>query len=226
MNVIQPCQVDERVTVKSAEKRQATLPRRSFLRRAGLSFGALTCADFLRYFAAYGATRDDRADRLASGAFQANENPRFLTYWYLEGGWCGYDMFNPVMTANNVHKRLDRISDERYRVLRWGDEDYTIYQQGNIRYGYLARAGKDLFNDMAVISSMHTGSGHSRDRLKVHMGHYNLRQSEEREEDERSVMQAFAEVYGQRFALPSLSWHWWLSDGELNEVQYRGRRGY
>ncbi len=226
MNAIQPCQVDERVTVKSEEKRLATLPRRSFLRRAGLSFGALTCADFLRYFAAYGAPRDDRADRLASGAFQANENPRFLTYWYLEGGWCGYDMFNPVMTANNIHKRLDRISDERYRVLRWGDEDYTIYQQGNIRYGYLARAGKDLFDDMAVISSMHTGSGHSRDRLKVHMGHYNLRQSEEREEDERSVMQAFAEVFGQRFVLPSLSWHWWLSDGELNEVQYRGKRGY
>ena len=226
MNAIQPCQVDERVTVKPVEKSPATLPRRSFLRRAGIGFGALTCANFLRYFAAHGAPRDERADRLASGAVQAGENPRFLTYWYLEGGWCGYDMFNPVMTANNVHKRLDRISDERYRVLRWGDEEYTIYQQGNIRYGYLARAGKDLFGDMAVISSMHTGSGHSRDRLKVHMGHYNLRQSEEREEDERSVMQAFAEVYGQRFALPSLSWHWWLSDGELNEVQYRGRRGY
>ena len=26
--------------------------------------------------------------------------------------------------------------------------------------------------------------------------------------------------------LPNLSWHWWLSDGELNEVQYTGRKGY
>ena len=39
-------------------------------------------------------------------------------------------------------------------------------------------------------------------------------------------MQAFAEEYGQAYALPNLSWHWWLSDGELNEVQYTGRRGY
>ncbi|MDP6506357.1 MAG: hypothetical protein QF886_22225, partial [Planctomycetota bacterium] len=46
------------------------------------------------------------------------------------------------------------------------------------------------------------------------------------QEDERSVMQAFAEVYGQPYLLPNLSWHWWLSDGELNEVQYTGRRGY
>ena len=48
----------------------------------------------------------------------------------------------------------------------------------------------------------------------------------EREDDERSVMQAFAEAAGQAFLLPNLSWHWWLSDGELNEVQYTGRRGY
>ncbi len=226
MRAIPPCQVDEQVTAKHTGKEPATLPRRSFLWQTGLSFGALTCADFLRYFAAYGTPHDERADRLAASAVQANDHPRFLTYWYLEGGWCGYDMFNPVMTANNVHERLERISDERYRVLHWGNADYTIYQHGNIRYGYLASAGKELLGDMAVLSSMHTGSGHSRDRLKIHMGHYNLRQSDEREEDERSVMQAFAEVYGQQFALPNLSWHWWLSDGELNEVQYRGRRGY
>ena len=103
---------------------------------------------------------------------------------------------------------------------------FTINTHGNIRYGYLAEAGKDLFSDMAVISSMHTGSGHSRDRLKVHMGHYGFKQTEQREDDERSVMQAFAEQYGQEYVLPSLSWHWWLSDGELNEVQFTGRRGY
>lgn len=203
-----------------------SIPRRRFFRDASLAATALTCADFLRYFKAFGAPRETTADRLADQAVSANDHPRFLTYWFLEGGWCGYDMFNPVMTANHIHKRLDRISDERYRVLRWGEADYTIYEKGNIRYGYLASEGKDLMKDMAVISSMHTGSGHSRDRLKVHMGHYDLRQSDERQDDERSVMQAFSEVYGQNYLLPNLSWHWWLSDGELNEVQYRGRRGY
>src|SRR4029079_17842421 len=64
------------------------------------------------------------------------------------------------------------------------------------------------------------------DRLKAHMGSYNLRLQADREEDERAVMQAFAEVYGQPYVLPNLSWHYWLSDGELNEVQYTGRKGY
>lgn len=168
----------------------------------------------------------ERQDRLAHDAVQANADPRFLVYWYLEGGWCGYDMFNPLMTPNHVVERLEDISAERYRVLKWGEEGYGIYQKGNIRYGYLAEPGKAIISDMAVLSSMHTGSGHSRDRLKVHMGTYGFKQSEEREADERSVMQAFSEVYGQPYALPNLSWHWWLSDGELNEVQYTGKRGY
>jgi hypothetical protein len=190
------------------------------------SLSGLTCADFLSHFAAYGMPPASRADRLAAEAVAANENPHFLVYWFLEGGWCGYDMFNPVNTENNVIHRLDNISDERYRVLPWGQDDYSINTQGNIRYGYLAEPGKELFQDMAVLSSMHTGSGHSRDRLKVHMGDYGIKPTEERKDDERSVMQAFAEVYGQSYVLPSLSWHWWLSDGELNEVQYTGRRGY
>jgi hypothetical protein len=58
------------------------------------------------------------------------------------------------------------------------------------------------------------------------MGEYNLKLQEDRQPDERSVTQAFAEVYGQPYVLPNLSWHWWLSDGELNEVQYTGRKGY
>ena len=226
MNAKKPCQLDSEITAKSGGAPLPRIPRRRFLREATVAATALTCADFLRYFKAHGAPQDERADRLASEAVRANDDPHFLTYWYLEGGWCGYDMFNPVMTANHVHERLDRISDERYRVLDWGDDDYTIYEQGNIRYGYLASEGRDLFSDMAVISSMHTGSGHSRDRLRVHMGQYKMRQSDEREDDERSVMQAFSEVYGQNYVLPNLSWHWWLSDGELNEVQYRGKRGY
>ncbi len=223
----EPCQVDDQI--RGLPDQLATPPwpsRRGFLQRSIGSIAGLTCADFLSYFSAFGMPGEDKSTRMAADATRASENPRFLVYWYLEGGWCGYDMFNPVNTENNVLKRLDNISDERYRVLDWGKDDHTIKTHGDIRYGYLAEPGKDLFPDMAVLSSMQTGSGHSRDRLKVHMGDYAFKQSEEREEDERSVMQAFSEAYGQPYVLPNLSWHWWLSDGELNEVQYTGKRGY
>lgn len=221
------CHVDDQVRPVSAELLSVPWQsRRRFLKRSLASLSGLTCADFLSHFAAHGMPYQPRADRFASEAVAANEDPHFLVYWFLEGGWCGYDMFNPVNTENNVIHRLEKISDERYRVLKWGQDDFSINTEGNIRYGYLAQPGKELFKDMAVLSSMHTGSGHSRDRLKVHMGDYGLKPTDERDDDERSVMQAFAEVYGQSFVLPSLSWHWWLSDGELNEVQYTGRRGY
>lgn len=228
-----PCWVDSRIRSSgssSSDVASSIAPpafsRRSLLRRSGATVAGLTCADFLGYFSAYGMPGEQKATAMARDATRASEDPHFLVYWYLEGGWCGYDMFNPVNTENNVVKRLDDVSDERYRVLDWGKDDYSIKTHGNIRYGYLAEAGKELFPDMAVVSSMHTGSGHSRDRLKVHMGSYGFKQTEEREPDERSVMQAFAEQYGQEYVLPQLSWHWWLSDGELNEVQYTGRRGY
>lgn len=227
MSQSSPCQVDDTIAdCPSVAVMPAWSTRRSFLRRTLGSVAGLTCADFLSYFHAYGMPDDSRASRLAAQATTVNADPHFLVYWYLEGGWCGYDMFNPVNTENNVVKRLENISEERYRVVNWGQDDWSIKTHGNIRYGYLAESGKDLFANMAVVSSMHTGSGHSRERLKVHMGDYGFKQSEERQDDERSVMQAFAEVYGQPYVLPSLSWHWWLSDGELNEVQYTGRRGY
>ena len=142
MNSQAPCDVSLDVVSQNAEPKAIQLPRRRFLRNVGTAAVALTCADFLRYFKAYGAPADGRAERLAGEAVDANDDPHFLTYWYLEGGWCGYDMFNPVMTANNVHQRLERISDERYRVINWGQEDYTIYEQDNIRYGYLASGGE------------------------------------------------------------------------------------
>ena len=221
-----PCEIEDQIRLSGEQLWAPQSTRRRFMARSLASVAGLTCADFLSHFAAYGMPDEGRADRLSAEAVAANEDPHFLVYWYLEGGWCGYDMFNPVNTENNVVNRLESISDERYRVLHWGRDDYTIKTQGNIRYGFLAEPGKDLFPDMAVLSSMHTGSGHSRDRLKVHMGSYGFRQTDQREDDERSVMQAFAEVYGQPYALPNLSWHWWLSDGELNEAQYTGRRGY
>ena len=229
-----PCDVGSQISSghanSPAERAGRVAPprqsRRSVVRRSLATLGGLTCADFLAYFAAYGMPGEQRANQLAADASRAGDAPHFLVYWYLEGGWCGYDMFNPVNTENNVLNRLDDVSDERYRVLDWGQDDCHIRSEGNIRYGYLAESGRDLFKDMAVVSSMQTGSGHSRDRLKVHMGSYGFKQTENREDDERSVMQAFAEQYGQSYVLPNLSWHWWLSDGELNEVQYTGRRGY
>ena len=221
------CHVDSEVRFANPQPAsERRTGRRQFIKRVGLTTAGLGCADFLSYFFTFGLPRDRRAVALAEGASRAAENKRFLVYWFLEGGWQGYDMFNPVMTENNIHQRLDNPSHERYRVLHFGEPGYGIYNHGRIRYGYLAEAGKDLFGDMAVLSSVHTGTSHSRERLKAHIGSYKFRPQDEREEDERSVMQAFAEVYGQPCALPNLSWHWWLSDGELNEAQYTGRRGY
>jgi hypothetical protein len=200
--------------------------RRDFLQRSAVTTAALTGADFLRYFLNFGLPESSRAHAMAADRVRGAPEPHFLIYWFLEGGWMGYDMFNPVETPNHVIARLPNISDERYRVLKWGSDGYDIKRHGNIRYGYLAEPSKDLFGDMAVISSMHTGSFHSGDRLKAHLGSYKLRLQDDRQDDERSVMQAFAEARGQSYVLPNLSWHWWLSDGELNEVQYTGRKGY
>lgn len=204
------------------------LSRRAFLRKsARRTVVALTCADFLAYFLASGlpALGAKDAGRVRDKVAEA-DRPHYLIYWFMEGGWESYDMFSPVETPNNVLHRLDDTSKERYRVLHWGEPGYTIQTQGNIRYGYLAEKGKDLFGDMAVLSSMETGDFHSGDRLKAHMGSYDFSTSADREDDERSVMQAFCEVYGQPYILPHVSWHYWLADGELNEVDYAGRKGY
>jgi hypothetical protein len=204
------------------------LNRREFFKRVGATTAALTCADFLGFFNCFGLPDTGRAFAQSAQAVANEGEPHFLIYWFLEGGWESYDMFSPVVTPNNIfpNNRLPNPSDERYRVLKFGEPGYGIYKQGNVRYGYLAEAGKSLFKDMAVLSSMETGSFHSGDRLKAHMGSYRLVISADREDDERSVMQAFAEVYGQPNVLPNLSWHYWLSDGELNEAQFTGRKGY
>ncbi|HLK58454.1 MAG TPA: hypothetical protein VKU00_17935, partial [Chthonomonadaceae bacterium] len=195
----------------------AHLSRRDFFRKTATTAAAIGAMDFLSYFTRFGAPYGSKA--LAMGRDKAKEadNPHFLIYWYIEGGWESYDMLSPVVTPNNVINRLppEKLSEETYRVLHFGEPHYGIYKQGNIRYGYLAEAGKNLFPDMAVLSSMETGAFHSGERLMVHMGSYDLRLQADRMDDERSVMQAFAEVQGQPYVLPHLSWHYWLSDGEL-----------
>ncbi|GAB4452683.1 MAG: hypothetical protein OHK0029_04080 [Armatimonadaceae bacterium] len=205
--------------------------RRSFLRRTAETTLALGAADFLTYFLRHGDPGAGAAwARETEDIAQKAAEPRYLIFWFMEGGWESYDMFSPVDTPNNIFPEtrlpLERTSEERYRIKQWGKPGYTIQKHGNIRYGYLAEGGKELFPEMAVLSSMHTGSFHSGERLKAHYGSYNLPLQGDRQPDERTVMQAFAEVYGQPYVLPNLSWHWWLSDGELNEVQYTGRKGY
>lgn len=200
--------------------------RRQFLKQFAAGAGSLSASQFLAYFLNFGLPSNQRAFALAEDAAKQADDPHFLIYWFVEGGWMGYDMFNPVDSPNNVVKRLESPSKEIYRVLKWGEEAYNIKTHGNIRYGYLAEEGKELFPDMAVLSSLHTGSFHSGERLKAHLGDYSYRLTDDRQDDERSVMQAFAEVYGQPYVLPNISWHWWLADGELNEAQYTGRKGY
>ena len=208
---------------------EAHFGRRDFLRRAAATTAGVSAMSFLSYFNAYGAP-PQTAKTLAVGRDMAKEgdDPHFLIFWYIEGGWESYDMFSPVVTPNNVIHRLppEKISDETYRVLHFGEAKYGIYKHENIRYGYLAEEGKNLFPDMAILSSMDTGEFHSGERLKVHMGEYDMPLQADREDDERSVTQAFAESYGRPYVLPHLSWHYWLSDGELNEQQYTGRKGY
>lgn len=203
--------------------------RRELLRRAGTTVAGICALDFLSYFSAFGATRPTgKVSARVHDMAKEGEDPHFLVYWYMEGGWESYDMFSPALTPNNVIHRLppDKISDEYYRVLHFGEPHYGIYKEGNIRYGYLAEGAKPLFPNMAVLSSMDTGEFHSGERLNVHMGSYDYNIQDERQPDERDVMQAFAEVYGRPYVLPNIGWFWWLSDGELNEQQYTGRRGF
>ncbi len=208
---------------------EARLNRRDLLRKAAGTTAALSAMDFLAAMQAEGAPRlGAKNEARLKDMAQEGDDPHFLIYWYIEGGWESFDMFSPLLTANNVVHRLpySQISDEMYRVLHFGEANYGIYKQGGIRYGYLAEGGKNLMPEMAVLSSMSTGEFHSGERLNCHMGHYNYNLTDDRQPDERDVMQAFAEVYGRPYVLPNIGWFWWLSDGELNEQQYTGRKGF
>ena len=222
-----PCEIaPDQIAAPATPDGLNYINRRRFLRRGLAGAAALSAPDFLGYFIDHGCPYESGRMAMAAEVDRSNDDPHFLIYWFVEGGWQGYSMFNPVMTPNHIHDRQENPSDERYRVLNFGEEPYGIYQDGNIRYGYLASDGKSLFPDMAVLSSMHTSTFHSGQRLIAHMGDPDLRPQDDRQDDERSVTQAFAEAYGQPYLLPNLSWHWWLSDGELNEAQYTGRKGY
>jgi len=204
------------------------MKRREFLRRSANTAGALVAADFFGYLLSGGS--DSLSPSLA-GAVQDHAReaaePRFLVYWFMEGAWMSYDMFGPVVPVRNDSKFGDLprdpddwgvISEHIYRTKDLDPEEFR--RHGEIFHGPLAEDGKELFGEMAVLSSAMTGSGHTRDRFKAHYGHYSVDMKARREPDERTVLQAFCEAKGRDYLLPNLNWHRWLSDGELDIAAY------
>ncbi|MFL5320985.1 MAG: DUF1501 domain-containing protein, partial [Myxococcaceae bacterium] len=173
---------------------------------------------------------------IAEAVAQTITEPRFLIYWFQEGGWDGYCMFNPVDTTNDATRVIPAgtlnpspsWSAHRYRPINYGNTAavFRPKTQGNIPYGHLANDGLSLFPDLAVVASHYGNTFHSGGRWDYHYGKYNHSLSATRAPDERTVLQAFCEQYGQSFLLPHISWHRWLSDGELSTPSYPEGTGY
>jgi hypothetical protein len=210
------------------------MKRRDFL-AAGAAIGV---AEWLGFFRKHGVPGTKKDWGIAKARAQAQDTDRFLIYWMVEGGWDSYSMLGPVHTANNSGIAVDTNgapvlnpsppwSQQLYRVKNYGSAPYSDVQSVNgITHGYLAVDGQSLFPDMAVVSSVKGNQFHSGGRWDLHYGTYDHNLSDFRQPDERTVMQAFAEAKGQNFLLPNISWHRWLSDGELDLGQYPDGTGY
>jgi uncharacterized protein (DUF1501 family) len=203
------------------------MKRRDFLAAAFGTY-ALGTLDWMRFFGRNGVPGTGRSLALAEAAAQAAGQPRFLIYWFLEGGWDGYSMFNPVATRNDAAGAATGApADQIYRPnVPLVNGLYPVTTQGNIQFGHLAASGASLLKDMAVVSSHRGGTFHSGSRLQYHMGIYDMAFSGKREADERSVTQAFAEAHGASYFMPHISWHNWLADGELAPSDYPEGTGY
>lgn len=203
------------------------MKRRAFLSGLGATY-AISMLDWLRFFRRNGVPGTAKELGIAEAAAQVVGEPRFLVYWFLEGGWDGYSMFNPVATRNDATGGSTAPPEQQiYRPnIALVNGLYPVNKQGNISYGHIAAGGTSLFNDMAVVSSHHGGTFHSGSRLNYHMGTYQFSPSAARKPEERSVMQAFCEAYGASYLLPHISWHSWLSDGELSPANYPEGTGY
>lgn len=211
------------------------MKRRAFLKGATAG-GAISVLDWLGWFESFGVPGSRKTLGIGEAAAQAAAGePRFLIYWFQEGGWDSYSMFGAVDTPN--HATLNVSSGELHPSPEWSDHFYrpTGYPSttqwpskkvGNITTGYLGQDGLSLFPDLAVLSSHDGHPSHSSGRLFYHYGKYNLNGSSQRGTNERSVMQAFCERYGQAYPMAHLSWHRWLSDGELSEPSYPEGTGY
>jgi len=211
------------------------MERRTFLKAvAGTS--VITTLDWLRWFRSFGVPGTSKELGIATAAAQAAAEPHYLIYWFQEGGWDGYSMFNPLDTRNDATLVIPAgtlnpnpsWSDQLYRPSGYGtppnDPPKT---QGNLTYGFLAADGiSSLASDLAVVSSHHGNEFHSGGRWDYHYGKYNHSLSAARGDDERTVMQAFCEAYGASTLLPHVCWHRWLSDGELSLANYPEGTGY
>ncbi len=202
--------------------------RRGFLAKSAQAAGALAASDFFSYSLSGGL---DSLSPVLTGAVKEHakeaSEPRFLVYWFMEGAWMSYDMFGPVLPYRNDASFADlprdsgdwgEISEHVYRTKDLAPEDFR--RHGEIFHGPLAEDGRELFGEMAILSSALTGSGHTRDRFKAHYGQYTVDMKARREPDERTVLQAFCENAGRPYLLPNLNWHRWLSDGELDIAAY------
>lgn len=212
------------------------MKRRSFLQgaSAGAAIGVL---DWLGYFRRWGVPGTAKSLGIADAVAQSMD-PRFLVMWFQEGGWDSYSMFSPIDTPNHATMTIPAgtlnpspaWSDQFYRPKSYGlDATHAVPKtQGNITYGYLAEDAGPLFNDLAVVSSHQGNTFHSGGRWEYHYGKYAqyAALTAQRQPNERSLMQAFAEVYGSSYPLANVSWHRWLSDGELEEANYPEGTGF
>ncbi|WP_224242232.1 DUF1501 domain-containing protein [Hyalangium gracile] len=211
------------------------MKRRQFLAGA-LAGTAISTLDWLRFFRSFGVPGTAKELGIAeAAAAELAAEPRFLIYWFQEGGWDGYSMFNPAHTPNDATRVIPAgtlnptptWSQHRYRPKNYGTSPLNPPRtSGNIQYGYLAEDGVPLFPNMAVVSSHNGNTFHSGGRWEYHYGRYSASLSGYRQPTERTVLQAFCEAYGNGYLLPHISWHRWLSDGELSIPSYPEGTGY
>jgi hypothetical protein len=212
------------------------MKRRAFLQGAAAG-GAISVLDWLGWFRRFGVPGTSKSLRMAEAAAQAMTTPHFLIYWFQEGGWDSYCMFGPADTEQDA--TLTIPAGTLNPVPAWSSQyyrpkGYTMSPQylkqvsGNIEYGYLGADGMSLFPDMAVVASHAGNAFHSGSRLEYHYGKYAnyYAPSAMRGANERTVMQAFCEAYGGSVPLSNISWHLWLSDGELDPATYPEGTGY
>jgi hypothetical protein len=224
------------VSRRRRPRRPLSPSRRRFLAGAG-ALGAISTMEWLGFFRDHGVPGTAKDWGIAKARAQsmggAGET-RFLVYWFLEGGWMSYSMFGPVDTANHSDLVVPAgtlnptppWSEQYYRVTAHEDNGAFTQTTNGVRHGYLATPGADLFGDMAIVSSHYGNVFHSGSRFDYHYGKYSRSMTATREDDERTVLQAFCEDKGGGFLLPHVSWHRWLSDGELDVAQYPEGTGY